>query len=105
MLLFFDNLRFLFNVGEGFQRFCVQHRVKLSKTNGIFVTRTSTDAAGGLPGAARFRSPVPTFGTAFQPVLHSVASIWAASIVSRQHISTLHGQFSVMTNFRAVLEN
>ena len=51
VLLFFDNLRFLFNVGEGFQRFCVQHRVKLSKTNGIFVTRTSTDAAGGLPGA------------------------------------------------------
>ena len=53
VLLFFDNLRFLFNVGEGFQRFCVQHRVKLSKTNGIFVTRTSTDAAGGLPGVAR----------------------------------------------------
>ncbi len=24
VLLFFDNLRFLFNVGEGFQRFCVQ---------------------------------------------------------------------------------
>ena len=26
VLLFFDNLRFLFNVGEGFQRFCVQVR-------------------------------------------------------------------------------
>ncbi len=57
VLLFFDNLRFLFNVGEGFQRFCVQHRVKLSKTNGIFVTRTSTDAAGGLPGVASSRTP------------------------------------------------
>ena len=53
VLLFFDHLRFLFNVGEGFQRFCVQHRVKLAKTSGIFVTRTSTEAAGGLPGASR----------------------------------------------------
>ena len=50
VLLFFDHLRFLFNVGEGFQRFCVQHRIKLAKTSGIFVTRTTTEAAGGLPG-------------------------------------------------------
>ena len=60
VLLFFDHLRFLFNVGEGFQRFCVQHRVKLAKTSGIFVTRTSTEAAGGLPGELPLKgSPTP----------------------------------------------
>lgn len=51
VLLFFDRQRFLFNAGEGFQRFCVEHRVKLSKVSGVLATRTTTEATGGLPGA------------------------------------------------------
>ncbi|MCO5574137.1 hypothetical protein L7F22_027917 [Adiantum nelumboides] len=31
VLLFFDQQRFVFNVGEGLQRFCTEHRIKLSK--------------------------------------------------------------------------
>jgi len=50
VLLFFDSYRYIFNVGEGFQRYCFQHRLKLGKINDIFLTRMSTEAAGGLPG-------------------------------------------------------
>lgn len=49
-LLFFDRQRYLFNVGEGFQRFCVEHRIKLSKISSILATRVTTEATGGLPG-------------------------------------------------------
>ena len=42
--------RYVFNVGEGFQRFCVEHKVKLTKLTGILLTRTTSHAAGGLPG-------------------------------------------------------
>lgn len=42
--------RYLFNAGEGFQRFAVQHQVKLNRMTDVLLTRTSTDAAGGLPG-------------------------------------------------------
>lgn len=51
VLLFFDRQRFLFNAGEGFQRFCVEHRVKLAKVSAVLATRTTTEATGGLPGA------------------------------------------------------
>lgn len=50
VLLFFDRQRFLFNAGEGFQRFCVEHRIKLAKVSGVLATRTTTEATGGLPG-------------------------------------------------------
>lgn len=50
ILLFFENERYVFNVGEGFQRYCFQHGVKLSRLSDIFLTRMSTEAAGGLPG-------------------------------------------------------
>ena len=52
-LLFFDRQRFLFNAGEGFQRFCVEHRIKLAKVSAVLATRTTTEATGGLPGAPR----------------------------------------------------
>ncbi|KAG2327284.1 hypothetical protein Bca52824_010012 [Brassica carinata] len=32
VLLFFDKQRFMFNAGEGLQRFCTEHKIKLSKT-------------------------------------------------------------------------
>lgn len=50
VLLFFDRHRYLFNVGEGFQRFCVDHRVKLAKMESVLMTRVTTEASGGLPG-------------------------------------------------------
>ena len=49
-LLFFDRHRYLFNAGEGFQRFCVEHKVKLTKITSVLATRVTTEATGGLPG-------------------------------------------------------
>ena len=49
-ILFFDHRRFLFNVPEGFQRYATQHKVKLTKISHAFLTRTSMETAGGLPG-------------------------------------------------------
>lgn len=56
VLLFFDRQRFLFNAGEGFQRFCVEHRVKLAKVSAVLATRTTTEATGGLPGEGQGNS-------------------------------------------------
>lgn len=52
VLLFFDRQRYLFNVAEGFQRFCTDHKVKLAKVGNVLMTRVTTEASGGLPGAA-----------------------------------------------------
>jgi ribonuclease Z len=50
VLLFFDRARYLFNAGEGFQRFCVERRVRLARLSAVFTTRVGADATGGLPG-------------------------------------------------------
>lgn len=50
VLLFFDDRRYLFNVGEGSQRFCCEHGVKLSGIGHIFLTSLSWSRIGGLPG-------------------------------------------------------
>ncbi|KAM3348337.1 hypothetical protein ACQJBY_021935 [Aegilops geniculata] len=50
ILLFFDKQRFIFNAGEGLQRFCTEHKIKLSKIDHIFFTRVCSETAGGLPG-------------------------------------------------------
>lgn len=42
--------RYLFNAGEGFQRFCVQHKLKLNRMTEVLATRASLDAMGGIPG-------------------------------------------------------
>ncbi|XVF86670.1 hypothetical protein PTKIN_Ptkin18bG0060600 [Pterospermum kingtungense] len=50
VLLFFDKQRFIFNAGEGLQRFCTEHKIKLSKIDHIFFSRVCSETAGGLPG-------------------------------------------------------
>ncbi|KAJ1281849.1 hypothetical protein BS78_03G005400 [Paspalum vaginatum] len=50
ILLFFDKQRFIFNAGEGLQRFCTEHKIKLSKIDHVFLTRVCSETAGGLPG-------------------------------------------------------
>ncbi|PWA89273.1 tRNAse Z4 [Artemisia annua] len=49
VLLFFDKQRFIFNAGEGLQRYCTEHRIKLSKIDHIFLSRVCSETAGGLP--------------------------------------------------------
>lgn len=50
VLLFFDKQRFIFNAGEGLQRYCTEHKIKLSKIDHIFLSRVCSETAGGLPG-------------------------------------------------------
>ncbi|KAJ6845469.1 uncharacterized protein M6B38_287100 [Iris pallida] len=50
VLLFFDKQRFIFNAGEGLQRFCTEHKIKLSKIDHMFLTRVCSETAGGIPG-------------------------------------------------------
>nr|DAD27608.1 TPA_asm: hypothetical protein HUJ06_029076 [Nelumbo nucifera] len=50
VLLFFDKQRFIFNAGEGLQRFCTEHKIKLSKIDHMFLSRVCSETAGGLPG-------------------------------------------------------
>lgn len=50
LLLFFDNQRYLFGCGEGSQRFCTEHRVRLAKVSHIFLPQVSWEHVGGLPG-------------------------------------------------------
>ena len=50
ILLFVDGIRYLFNIPEGTQRFCMEHHVKLGKMNGIFVSGLNSTYTGGLPG-------------------------------------------------------
>ncbi|XP_055594347.1 ribonuclease Z, mitochondrial-like [Uranotaenia lowii] len=48
--LFSDQTRYLFNCGEGTQRLAYEHKTRLSCLENIFMTRTSWDRIGGLPG-------------------------------------------------------
>ncbi|KAL2612602.1 hypothetical protein R1flu_024294 [Riccia fluitans] len=50
VLLFFDKRRIIFNAGEGLQRFCIEHKIKLSKLDHVFLTRVCSETASGLPG-------------------------------------------------------
>lgn len=42
--------RYLFNCGEGTQRLAHEHKTKLARLEHIFLTRTSWNQVGGLPG-------------------------------------------------------
>lgn len=42
--------RYVFNVGEGFQRFCMEHGVSLRKLSRVFFTRVCGETTGGLTG-------------------------------------------------------
>lgn len=50
ILLFFENKRYLFNVGEGSMRFCTEHKIKLGRIEHIFITNLENECIGGLPG-------------------------------------------------------
>lgn len=50
VFLFTDKRRYLFNCGEGSQRFASEHRIRLAKLDTVFLTDLSWEAVGGLPG-------------------------------------------------------
>jgi len=50
LVLVSESEKFIFNAGEGLQRMCMEHKVKLGKLTNILLTRLSPDTFGGLPG-------------------------------------------------------
>ncbi|XP_031269829.1 tRNase Z TRZ3, mitochondrial-like [Pistacia vera] len=50
VLLFVDEQRFIFNAGEGLQRFSTEHKIILPNVDHIFLSRVCSETAGGLPG-------------------------------------------------------
>jgi len=50
IFLVMNDRRFLFNCGEGVQRLCIEHKIRLKKIERIFLTRLHSDAFGGVPG-------------------------------------------------------
>eukprot|EP00002_Diphylleia_rotans_P025872 TRINITY_DN5137_c0_g1_i14.p1 TRINITY_DN5137_c0_g1~~TRINITY_DN5137_c0_g1_i14.p1 ORF type:complete len:465 (+),score=56.03 TRINITY_DN5137_c0_g1_i14:86-1480(+) len=49
-LLFFDNKRYLFNCGEGTQRFCMENKIRLLRLTDLFCTQMHIRNLGGFPG-------------------------------------------------------
>ena len=60
--------RYLFNAGEGFQRFCVEHKIKMNRVSSCLVTRLTGDATGGLPGTSLIEVSAPDHGL-IRPIL------------------------------------
>ncbi|KAI8807054.1 beta-lactamase-like protein, partial [Cladochytrium replicatum] len=46
----FEGRRYLFNVGEGTQRLCIEQKVRLNKLSHVFFTRINWDCVGGVAG-------------------------------------------------------
>ncbi|ETV88656.1 hypothetical protein, variant 1 [Aphanomyces astaci] len=45
-----ESQRYLFNAGEGLQRLCMEHRVRLAKLHHVCLTELTSSTVGGLPG-------------------------------------------------------
>ena len=50
VIVSFGDRKYLFDCGEGLQRFCIEHKIKIKKIGKIFLTSNNIEAFGGLPG-------------------------------------------------------
>ena len=45
-----ENSRYVFDVGEGIQRLAIEHKVRIGRICGVFLTSDSYVSVAGLPG-------------------------------------------------------
>ena len=45
-----ENAKIMFDIGEGTQRLCIEHKVRLTRMDGLFLTRLCPETVCGLPG-------------------------------------------------------
>ncbi|CEO95515.1 unnamed protein product (mitochondrion) [Plasmodiophora brassicae] len=92
--------RYLFNAGEGIQRFCAMHRVRLVRLADVFLTGLSIRQFGGVPGLFMTLADIDSFDsvTLHGPV-HTDAVVAAArSFASnpqhtlQAHVIDAHGR-------------
>lgn len=50
LLLFFDDARYMFECGDGTQRYCTERSVRLGRLRGLFMTSLTAPSIGGLLG-------------------------------------------------------
>ena len=50
LLLCVENKRYLFNVGEGLQRYSPDHNIRMQRIQDVFITHIGPEALGGLLG-------------------------------------------------------
>lgn len=50
VLIFFDDARYMFECGDGTQRYCTERSVRLSRLRGIYLTSLAAPSIGGLLG-------------------------------------------------------
>lgn len=73
-----DSLRLMFDVGEGTQRLALEHGVRLSKLEGIFLTRLSSETVCGLPGMVLTVADVGRSGfLVYGP--HGITDFWKST--------------------------
>ena len=93
LFLFTDTKRYLFNCGENLQRFCIEHKVRLSRLQNLFITRVSWENLGGLAGLAISLRPE---GGASEINLHGPEALTKYVTASRFFL----GQEKVLMNTR-----
>jgi ribonuclease Z len=73
-----ESSRFLFDSGEGVQRLCNEHRARISKLEGVYLTRLCPETVGGLPGL--FLTAADSGKSQFSIVgPRGTASFWAST--------------------------
>jgi ribonuclease Z len=112
VLLFFDQERYLFNVGEGMQRQLRENKVNLRRLNHLLFSRLSNTALGGLPGFLLSLNPdakgagggaEELLGAQHQPKMHligpagmsayvDVIRMYAAGNTSRPDVAEVAGE-------------
>eukprot|EP00639_Heterosigma_akashiwo_P016397 CAMPEP_0206392696 /NCGR_PEP_ID=MMETSP0294-20121207/20150_1 /ASSEMBLY_ACC=CAM_ASM_000327 /TAXON_ID=39354 /ORGANISM="Heterosigma akashiwo, Strain CCMP2393" /LENGTH=217 /DNA_ID=CAMNT_0053845899 /DNA_START=62 /DNA_END=711 /DNA_ORIENTATION=+ len=50
LLLSTDKHKYMFNVGEGTQRLCTEHKLRVARVDRILLTEIKNESVGGLPG-------------------------------------------------------
>ncbi|KAL1118950.1 hypothetical protein V6Z11_D01G070400 [Gossypium hirsutum] len=93
ILLFFDRQRFIFNAGEGLQRFCAEHKIKLSKIDHICLSRVCSETVGGLPDSSNQSQS--------GKIVNCVIHLGPASVVNSSHYKKWMKNFSSAQHVRA----
>eukprot|EP00474_Spongospora_subterranea_P005697 CRZ06155.1 hypothetical protein [Spongospora subterranea] len=88
-----DHRRYLFNAGEGIQRFCTSHKVRLVKLSDIFISRLSISQLGGVPGLFLTLSDI---GISDRVMVHGPGNL--NSIIAATRLFASHATAILQTN-------
>ncbi|EGD81693.1 hypothetical protein PTSG_02406 [Salpingoeca rosetta] len=97
--IFTDDRRYLFNTGEGIQRFCMEHKIRLKQVTDIFFTKSSWECIGGLPGMLLTMQDM--YQVSHPVALHApphLSTMLEGTKTFMQHRSSLYREFREYTD-------